>query len=121
MQAHNEAYFAGIENRILAVLDTACASIDVCVAPWFTNPRLCDKLKGKIAEGVEVRVIIYHDEVNQSKCVDLTGINQKELRGERGGMLHDKFCVIDNVHTICGLYNWTLMQRMEMTKTLLSN
>ena len=22
--------------------------------------------------------------------------------------MHEKFCVVDNVHTICGSYNWTL-------------
>lgn len=107
MQVHNEAYFANIENRIMSAMDSACATIDVCVA-WFTNPALRDKLLEKNNEGIEVRVIIYKDGVNLSKGVDLTGLKHKEYRGERGGILHDKFCVIDNVHTICGSYNWTL-------------
>lgn len=107
MVIHNEAYFAGIEKRILSALDDAGASIDVCVA-WFTNPTLRDKLLEKVGEGIEVRIIIYKDGVNHSKGVDLTGLKHKEYRGERGGILHDKFCVIDNVHTICGSYNWTL-------------
>ena len=38
----------------------------------------------------------------------MSELDHKELRGERGGLFHDKFCVIDNVHTICGSYNWTL-------------
>lgn len=107
MQAHNEAYFAGIENKILERLDKAQATIDVCVA-WFTNERLRDKLLKKQAQGIAVRVIIYKDGVNHAHGVDLSGIKHKEYRGERGGIMHEKFCVIDNVTTINGSYNWTL-------------
>ena len=107
LKIHNEAYFADIEKRILSALDRAEATIDVCVA-WFTNTILRDKLLEKSKAGIEVRVIIYKDGVNHSKGVDLSSLRHKEYRGERGGILHDKFCVIDNVHTICGSYNWTL-------------
>lgn len=107
MHPKNEAFFEGIEQKILDALNKAEATIDVCVA-WFTNPQLRDKLLEKSKEDVVVRVIIYKDGVNHTKGVDLSGLNHKEYRGERGGVLHDKFCVIDNVHTINGSYNWTL-------------
>lgn len=107
MNGHNEAYFKDIERRILDTLDKAEATIIVCVA-WFTNPRLRDKLLEKNNEGVDVRVIIFKDGINHTKGIDLTGLRYKEYRGERGGYMHDKFCVIDNVHTISGSYNWTL-------------
>ena len=107
MQGNNEAYFADIEKRILLALDNARATIDVCVA-WFTNVKLRNKLIEKQKEGIAVRVIRYHDGVNSSKGVDLSELDHKEVKGERGGLFHDKFCVIDNVHTICGSYNWTL-------------
>ena len=106
MKGRNEAKFANIEKHILEYLDMALASIDVCVA-WFTIDELRDKLLEKAQEGVKVRVIIYHDGVNNAKGVELSGLNHKEYRGERGGIMHDKFCVIDNAHTICGSYNWT--------------
>ena len=107
MQPHNDAYFAGIEKKILEVLDKALTTIIVCVA-WFTNTKLRDKLIEKQKEGIDVRVIIYKDGVNHSKGVDLSELNHKEYRGERGGIMHEKFCVVDNVHTVCGSYNWTL-------------
>lgn len=107
MQVHNEAKFKEIEAKILSYLDEALASIDVCVA-WFTNDKLRDKLIEKQAQGIAVRVIIYKDGVNYAHGVDLSNLPHKELRGERGGLLHDKFCVIDNVHVISGSYNWTL-------------
>lgn len=107
MQPHNDAYFAGIEKQILEVLDKALTTIIVCVA-WFTNQKLKDKLIEKQKDGIDVRVIIYKDGVNNNKGVDLSELKHKEYRGERGGIMHEKFCVVDNVHTICGSYNWTL-------------
>ena len=106
MHVRNEAKFAEIEKHILEYLDMAVATIDVCVA-WFTIDELRDKLLEKAKRGVKVRVIVYRDGVNHKNGVNLTGLNHKEYRGERGGKMHDKFCVIDNVHTICGSYNWT--------------
>ena len=106
MHSHNEAKFANIEKHIMDYLDKAVASIDVCVA-WFTISELRDKLLQKAKDGVKVRVIIYDDGVNKRNGVDLSGLDHKAYRGERGGFLHDKFCIIDNVHTICGSYNWT--------------
>lgn len=107
MQVHNEAYFRNIEQSIISHLDKAMATIDVCVA-WFTNENLRDKLIEKQSQGVMVRVILFRDGVNNAHGVDLSGIKyHKEIRGERGGLMHDKFCVIDNVTTISGSYNWT--------------
>lgn len=106
IHTRNEAKFVEIESRIMDYLNMANASIDVCVA-WFTINELRDKLLEKSNKGVKVRVIIFKDGVNHRKGVDLTGLNHKEYRGERGGIMHNKFCVIDNVHTICGSYNWT--------------
>ena len=103
---HNEAYFQGIERQILKLLDGAQAMIDVCVA-WFTNERLLDMLLKKKADGVRVRVIIYHDGVNAKHGVDLSGLEHKEVRGERKGLMHEKYCVIDNHTVISGSYNWT--------------
>ena len=104
---HDEAYFADIERKIIEALDKANASIDVCVA-WFTNKNLLDKLLEKNNEGILVRVIIYNDGVNNRHGVDLSQLDSKSYKGERGGIMHDKFCVIDNLHVICGSYNWTM-------------
>lgn len=106
VKVRDEAYFADIEHKIIETLDKARATIDVCVA-WFTNQNLLDKLLDKTKEGVLVRVITFNDGVNKNHGVDLSQLDHKACRGERGGLLHDKFCVIDNAHVICGSYNWT--------------
>ena len=38
----------------------------------------------------------------------LSPLDSKSYKGEHGGIIHDKFCVIDKLHVICGSYNWTV-------------
>lgn len=103
----NQAHFQQIENTILSVLDEAQVSIRLVIA-WFTNERLRDKLLDKLQEGVDIRIAIYADGINRAHGVDLTPFDVTNLpRGTRGGLMHDKFCVIDNQVVITGSYNWT--------------
>ena len=106
LKANAFARFQNIESQILEELRNAKALIDVCVA-WFTNERLRDELLKKQKEGVQVRVIRFADGINAHSGVDLTEVPYKEVRGERKGLMHEKYCVIDNLTTITGSYNWT--------------
>lgn len=102
----NEAHFKDIEDRILDALDKAKVSIIVAMG-WFTNERLRDKLLAKQAEGVDVKVVLYDDGINRKHGVDLSLLPHKKVRGDRGGIMHHKFCVIDNQVVITGSYNWS--------------
>lgn len=107
MTKQSEAHFAEIEQQILSILDEANAMIDVCVA-WFTSDVLRNKLLEKQTMGVKVRVIIFDDGINSRHGVDLTGISHKIIRGARNGIMHKKYCVVDNAIVISGSYNWTI-------------
>lgn len=103
----NEAHFQDIENRILKALDNAEVSIIVVMA-WFTNQRLFDKLVEKHKSGLDVKIAIYDDGINKKHGVDISQLpNIKIKRGQRGGLMHNKFCVIDNQVVITGSYNWS--------------
>jgi hypothetical protein len=103
----NEAHFQDIQNKILVALDGAKVSIRVIMA-WFTNDTLFDKLLEKHNQGVDVEISIYDDGVNKKHGVDFTKLPHKRIkRGQRGGLMHDKFCVIDNQVVVTGSYNWT--------------
>lgn len=103
----NEAHFQDIQNRILKALDAAQVSIRVVMA-WFTNETLFNKLLDKAKEGLDVRVAIYDDGINKKHGVDIGQIpNDLIKRGQRGGLMHNKFCVIDNQVVITGSYNWS--------------
>lgn len=103
----NEAHFQDIQNRILKALEGARVSIKVVIA-WFTNETLFQKLLQKYNEGVEVTVAIYDDSINRKHGVDISQLpNIRIRRGKRGGLMHNKFCVIDNQVVITGSYNWS--------------
>lgn len=103
----NQAHFQDIQNKILHALDNAKVSIRLAIA-WFTNETLFNKLKEKYNEGVEVEIAIYDDGVNKKYGVDITQLPHKMIaKGKRGGLMHDKFCVIDNQVVVTGSYNWT--------------
>lgn len=105
-KAEVDAHFTEIQNIILQELQNARVSIIVVMA-WFTNDVLAKKLIEKYNDGVDVKVAIYNDGVNQRHEVDLGEIALHCIRAPHGGIMHDKFCVIDNQIVITGSYNWS--------------
>ena len=103
----NDAHFLDIQNKILLELDKAQVSIRVVMA-WFTNEILFNKLLEKHNEGIDVKVAIYDDGINRKHGIDIAKLPHALIRkGKRGGLMHNKFCVIDNQVAITGSYNWT--------------
>lgn len=105
-ETKSEVEFKSIEQKILSALDEAQATIDVSVA-WFTNTTLQKKLLEKLNDGCKVRVMIDANYTNEKHGVDLSPFEHKAVKAERKGIMHYKFCVIDNNITIHGSYNWT--------------
>lgn len=101
-----EAHFQDIQNNILKELDAARVSILVVMA-WFTNEVLATKLIEKYNEGLDVKVAIYDDGINSKHGVNLAGIPIQRIKSPKGGIMHNKFCVIDNQIVITGSYNWS--------------
>lgn len=106
VKTKSEVEFKDIEQKILKALDEARATIDVSVA-WFTNTTLQKKLLEKQKKGCKVRVMTDANYTNEKHGVDLSSFEHKAVKAERKGIMHYKFCVIDNNITIHGSYNWT--------------
>jgi len=104
--SETEAHFQDIQNNILKELDAARVSITVVMA-WFTNDVLGNKLIEKYKEGLDLKVAIYDDGINRRHGVDLAGVPIKMIKSPKGGIMHNKFCVIDNQTVITGSYNWS--------------
>ncbi len=105
-----EIYF----DNLLSVLQTELSKtekiLDIAVS-WFTNHALY-RLVGELADkGVQVRLLINNDSVNNGGyCLDFNQLLAKGVRMslvEYPHMLHHKFCVIDGLTVINGSYNWT--------------
>lgn len=103
----NEAHFQDIQNRILRALENAQVSITLVMA-WFTNDTLFQKIVEKQKMGIEVKLAIYDDGINKKHGVDIDQVSNIRLkRALRGGLMHNKFCIIDNQVVITGSYNWS--------------
>lgn len=105
-----EHHSNNIQNVILRELFNANESIKIAVA-WFTNDLLFQPLLLKLIAGVKVDIILNKDDINTSsngldfqKFIDHGG---KLLWNTSNKLLHDKFCIIDNLVVISGSYNWT--------------
>lgn len=102
----NESYFNNLEKQVLDALNDAKVSIHVAMA-WFTNDKIKTKLLEKQKEGIDVDIIIYDDKQTERDRVDLSDLPHTIMKGTRGGIMHDKFCIIDNQVVLSGSYNWT--------------
>lgn len=104
--AISDAHFKNIQDQVLTALDSAKVSIHVAMA-WFTNDVIRDKLIERQNDGVDVYIAIFNDGINGKHGVDLSAIPHKLIRGSRGGLMHNKFCIIDNQKVVTGSYNWS--------------
>ena len=105
-------YFNDIENIIINELMLARKSIKIAVA-WFTDAEFIPYLVRKVRGGVEVEILLHHDDINRegSRCLDFTefvnvGGHLVWCKGNHSTM-HEKFCIIDDEVLIEGTFNWT--------------
>jgi phosphatidylserine/phosphatidylglycerophosphate/cardiolipin synthase-like enzyme len=112
VEEHNSAgtvHFKEIRAQILSKLKEAEFTIWVAVA-WFTDSVLFECLITKRNQGLNVQLIIYDDNINNSSGLDYDQFETYKLPpwGHRGmNKMHNKFCIIDFKHVIHGSYNWT--------------
>lgn len=107
-----KAYFDDIENIIINELMLARKSIKIAVA-WFTDAEFIPTLVRKVRGGVEVEILLHHDEINHlgDTSIDFTefikhGGKLVWCKGNHSTM-HEKFCIIDDEVLIEGTFNWT--------------
>jgi len=107
--------------RIKDELYNAQNEILVAMA-WFTDPDILKILEDKLYGGIKISVIIAdlpdNEKLNfvslQSKGADVI-----KIKNVGYGMMHQKFCVIDNKLAISGSYNWTVNARNNNHETVI--
>jgi hypothetical protein len=99
-------YFDNIHSEIIKELDLAYSSIKICVA-WITIDLYINALRKAKNRGVVVDLICNSDRYSQD-------FNESEFDSFHrvrsyfsNGLMHNKFCIIDNEILITGSYNWT--------------
>ena len=103
--------FENIERSIIETINSAQFSIWVAVA-WFTNRNIAQALFDKTRAGLNVRLLVLNDEINNAgerpiiyeRIADTRRCSPK---GAYQNIMHNKFCIIDLKTVIHGSYNYT--------------
>ncbi len=101
-------YFTNLRYHLHEALEKADHKIWVAVA-WFTDRETASLLVQKARKGVQIQVFIVDDEINQrldTSEVESAGIQITRIP-KIEGLLHFKFCIIDDHTVVYGSANWT--------------
>lgn len=106
-----EILFEDIQNRIIDEIREAKFLIWIAMA-WFTSKKIFDILLKKRNEGLDVKIIIDNNSINQKKPLftleDYFEVYRVDVMSERyKNIMHRKFCVIDLEVAMHGTFNWT--------------
>lgn len=107
-----QAYFKNIRSHITKELQNANTSIYAAVA-WFTDVKLFKILCDKATEGLDVQLIVVDDFITRGctinyKDLEKSGGKVYLIDENKGALMHNKFCVVDEINTITGSYNWSM-------------
>ncbi len=107
------AYFSpkgGIEQQITALIGTAQKTIEVA-AYAFTNQNIASALVAGIKRGVRVTIVMDRSETKgpQATIHDTLASAGAQIRliSPPGGIMHDKFLIVDGTRLEWGSYNYT--------------
>jgi hypothetical protein len=116
MRTTTQAHFDNIQSQILKELREARHGIKIAMA-WFTDQDLLQVLTSKAGEGVSVELILGKVSLNGfDKSEAFSSALQKSggevfrtgaASFEEGGIMHNKFAIIDFHTVVTGSYNWT--------------
>ncbi len=106
-----EIFFDNIQNQIIGEIQKAKFSIWIAMA-WFTNKEIFDELLKKRNEGLDIKIIIDNNRVNQEKPLftleNHFEVYRVDVQSKRyKNIMHRKFCVIDLETAMHGTFNWT--------------
>ena len=112
------------ESDLTAVITdevgTASDTVDLAIYT-FTSEPIRDALIDAAARGVRVRAVIDVWEANDVIVASLedTPVQVRRKAGFAGGIMHNKFAVIDGQSVLTGSFNWTYSADEQNDENLL--
>lgn len=107
-------------QEIVSAIDKAEQYVFVAMY-FFTSRPIAQALIRSQDRGVEVKICLDdeqpHYEYSKSRYLENKGINIRLIGGS--GIMHNKFCIIDDRITITGSYNWTARADLENDENIL--
>lgn len=108
-----QTYFDTIIIKQLYINRISIATKNVKAAiAWFTDIEIYRAILDTANRGVKIELILMNDEINKDSKVDFSVLEQAGVllfwfSEDNPGLMHHKFCVIDNHTVLSGSYNWT--------------
>ncbi|MBL7795155.1 MAG: DUF1669 domain-containing protein [Saprospiraceae bacterium] len=103
-------HFTNIRQVLRRAIRQAENEVFVAVA-WFTDDALFAELLAAQQRGVQVEVALMNDEINRQSGLDYAALETAGIAvwcyPEHLGLMHHKFCVVDESTLLIGSYNWT--------------
>ena len=111
--AETKVYFSpedGCDKVVISYLKQATKTLDIAIYT-FTKDEIADAVIDAYKRGVKIRVIMDRTQAGnkyaEDERLEQNGISLIKVSGSRGGIMHNKFAVIDEKFVITGSYNWT--------------
>ena len=102
-------YFTNLENIVMGYLKNTKQSIYAAVA-WINFNIYGQIFLELLNRGIKIRILINNDGINQRYINIIDDLNSKgaEIRlVSYAGIMHHKFCIIDEQVCLLGSFNWT--------------
>lgn len=107
-------------SEIITCINKATSTIDVAMY-YFTMRQIAQALLDAKKRGVYVRVVLDKSQAvekfSKSRFLMNNGIEVKYSSG--AGIMHNKFCIIDDTTLITGSFNWTGAADLKNDENLL--
>jgi phosphatidylserine/phosphatidylglycerophosphate/cardiolipin synthase-like enzyme len=117
-----EVYFSpngGCRDAVLSQLRSARRSVDVAIYSFTVN-RIALVLDSAVERGVKVRLVTDRRQAASEHSVVPFLARKLPVRiGTGGGLMHDKFAIIDDSVCVTGSYNWSDDAELENDENLL--
>ncbi len=108
-------------KEVIRQIDGAKSSIYIAMY-FFTSREIAQALVKARQRGVEVRVCLNaadgdYDKYSKDIYLRNNGIPVRTIKGK--GIMHNKFCIIDETTILTGSYNWTKRAEFENDENVL--
>lgn len=105
----NKCFFSNLQSITISELNSANKSIKAAVA-WINFSYYKEVFLNLLNKGVKVKIIVNDDGNNRRYIDEINYLNSKGARIKllrSAGIMHHKFCIIDNCRCVFGSFNWT--------------
>lgn len=102
-------YFTDIQNKVFELIGTAHKSLKIAMA-WIDLEIYKNCFIELLERGVKIKILMDSNPFNRNQKYNIESLIDKgaEIRLVYcGGIMHHKFCIIDNSICMFGSYNWT--------------